>query len=1057
MRIFSIVLFLSVIAGTDVSAQADFSLAPVTKITPGELAGKFAAPPGEAGMSCYWWWLNGVATKESITRDLEQMKAKGYGSASIIDAGGFNQVTGKPEPGEVFLSPGWMELYRHAVREADRLGIALAVNATSGWNPGGPFITPELALKKLTWSETDVDGGCRVELALAQPPTWYMYKDVCVQAVRKAPEGTPMRDAAIPNWSAKAFFSGLGFQEIFPLEKLSADFYYDSGAEPLRKGEILDLTEFYDGKTLKWDAPAGEWTILRYGWTCTGAHTSTSSDGWSGLSLDHLNPEAFEAYSDNVLKPLIRAAKEEGNSVKFLLTDSWEMGVVNWTNRFPEEFRKFRGYDLWSYLPVMTGRVVDSPEVSNRFLQDIRRTVSDCILNYHYKLFRELANENGMLIDPEAGGPCYTPVDALEVMGACDIPHGEYWARSTSHVASEQARLSVRQSACAAHTNGKRFVEAEGPTSIGPHWERSPRDLKGLVDRIFCSGVNRLVWHTFTTSPEEYGTPGIEYFAGTHLNPNVTWWEQAGDFVGYIDRCSYLLQQGLFVADVLYYNGDDVPNMVFLKEEVTDLEPGYDWDKCSKDVILNRLSVEDGRLVLPDGMSYRILVLPRLEQIDLDVMRRIERLVLDGMVLVGEPPRRTTGLAHYPDGDGELNEIVNRMWRCNAGSWLDGVNRTENVYGKGRVIRGQKLSHVLASLRAPSDFSYVSDDPATRLDYIHPATERPAIYFVTNRFAMNGINDYYYRYLPVAYDRFEQVECRFRVTGKRPEFWNPHTGEITPVVCYYEKDDCTYIPMHFAPEGSVFVVFTADGAGGEHIVRVDRSGGTLFPQRPSVRYPAVGFEKAGEEIYAVVSDPGQYTVYWSNGNTSAVGAENLPAEMTVGGDWRVRFDPAWGPTEPVTFGRLVSWTESSEPLIRYYSGKAVYENEFDLDKKQIRDKKIVLDLGNVQDVAVIRLNGHEFPVSWCSPYEVDITPYVRAGRNSLSVDVVNLWPNRLIGDGKLPPGERTTRSNISKYDAPDAGKYMRVSGLLGPVRVRFFEKTKITPQGKNRKTKTDTI
>lgn len=184
-------------------------------------------------------------------------------------------------------------------------------------------------------------------------------------------------------------------------------------------------------------------------------------------------------------------------------------------------------------------------------------------------------------------------------MGACDIPHGEYWARSTSHVASEQARLSVRQSACAAHTNGKRFVEAEGPTSIGPHWERSPRDLKGLIDRIFCSGVNRLVWHTFTTSPGEYGKPGIEYFAGTHLNPNVTWWEQAGDFVGYIGRCSYLLQQGLFVADALYYNSDDVPNMVFLKEEVTDLGPGYDWDKCSKDVILNRLSVEDGRLVLP--------------------------------------------------------------------------------------------------------------------------------------------------------------------------------------------------------------------------------------------------------------------------------------------------------------------------------------------------------------------------------------------------------------------------------------------------------------------------
>ena len=1043
MRFFSIALCLSVIAGKTAMAQADFSLAPVTKVSDGELAEKFASPPGEAGMSCYWWWLNGVATAESITRDLEEMKAKGYGTASIIDAGGFNQVTGKPEPGKVFLSPEWMELYRHTVREADRLGIALAVNVTSGWNPGGPYVTPELALKKLTWSETDVSGGGKVEVGLPQPPTWYMYEDVCVQAVKKAREGSPVRDAAIPYWSAKAFYSGLGFQEMFPLEKLSQDFYHDSGADTVRRAEIVDLTGHYDGKTLTWDAPAGDWTVIRYGWTCTGAHTSTSSDGWGGLSLDHLNPDAFDAFAGHVLEPLIRAAKEEGNSVKFLLTDSWEMGLVNWTNRFPEEFRKFRGYDLRPYLPVMTGRVVESPEVSNRFLQDVRRTVSDCILNYHYKLFRELANRNGMLIDPEAGGPCYTPVDALEVMGACDIPHGEYWARSTSHVASEQARLSVRQSACVAHTNGKRFVEAEGPTSIGPHWERSPRDLKGLIDRIFCSGVNRLVWHTFTTSPEEYGTPGIEYFAGTHLNPNVTWWEQAGDFVSYIDRCSYLLQQGLFVADALYYNGDDVPNMVFLKEEVTDLGPGYDWDKCSKDVVLNRLSVEDGRLVLPDGMSYRIMVLPALEQIDLGVMRRIERLVLDGMVLVGEPPRRTTGLAHYPDGDRELNDIVNRMWRCNAGSWLDGVNRTENVYGKGRVIRGQKISHVLASLSVPPDFSYASPDPRTQLDYIHRATERQDIYFVANRFAMNGIDDYYYRYMPVGYDRFEDVECSFRVTGRVPEFWDPHTGRITPVAYYYEKDGCTHIPMHFAPEGAVFVVFREGSGHDDHIIRVDRTGGPLYAGQSPSHYPAIGFERAGADMYAVVYDPGRYTVYRSDGKVFPVSTEKLPAVLGVGGAWTVRFDPEWGREDPVTFEKLVSWTDSDDPLVRYYSGKAVYENRFDLDKRQLRDKKVLLDLGNVQDVAVVRLNGHEFPVSWCAPYEVDITPYVRAGRNELSVDIVNLWPNRLIGDGKLPPGERKTRSNISKYDAPDAEKYMRASGLLGPVRVKFFDRTKI--------------
>lgn len=1026
----------------DVTGQTDFSLTPVTRIDGAVLAEKFKEPSGESRMSCYWWWINSSATKESITNDLEQMKAKGYGSASLIDAGGFDGVTQKPPRGPVFMSPEWMELYKHAVREADRLGITLSVNVQSGWNPGGPSITPEHALKKLTYSETDVVGGKRIQVDLPQPPTWYLFKDICVQAVKKSPEGSPSKDRAIPYWSAKSFNSGLGFQEVFPLEKLREGFHFDSGAEVVKKEEILDLTDHFDGKTLNWDAPQGEWTIIRYAWTCTGAQTSTTSEGWGGLSVDHLSPEAFHHFSRTVVEPLIKTAKEAGNSVRFLLTDSWEMGMVNWTARFPEEFKKFRGYDVRTYLPVMTGRVVQSPEISNRFLQDIRRTVSDCILAYHYKLFQELAHKNGMMIDPEAGGPCYTPVDALEILGMCDIPHGEYWARSISHVASEGARLSVRQSACAAHTNGKRFVEAEGPTSIGPHWERSPKDLKGLIDRIFCSGVNRLLWHTFSTSPKEYGIPGNEYFAGTHLNPKVTWWEQAGDFVGYIDRCSYLLQQGLFVADVLYYNGDDVPNMVFLKEEVTELDFGYDWDKCSKDVILNRLSFSDGKIRLPDGMSYRVLVLPPHAEIDLPVMRKIEQLVLQGMTLIGNPPARTTGLSYYPDGDKELNEIRQRLW---LGGWIDGVNRTENVYGKGRVIRGQNINNVLKSMLVKPDFSYTSNRPGTVLDYIHRATEGQDIYFIANRLAINGVDDYFYRYTPFLADRYEQVDCRFRVAGKVPEFWDPHTGEITPILNYREENGYTYIPVHFKPEGSVFVVFKEEATKDDHIIRVDCGRNPVFPVQLEVeQYPAIEFEKERNSLFATVYVPGEYWVYWASGKTSAAESKYLPEEYVFDTDWTVRFDPEWGKQEPVVFNKLISWTDSPDPSIRYFSGKATYENLFVIKKEQRKGKKIRLDLGNVQDLAVIRINDHTFPVSWCAPFEVDITPYVREGQNTLSVDVVNLWPNRLIGDGKLPKEQRKTQTNVTKYDAPDAEKYLRVSGLLGPVKIKFFDRIELT-------------
>lgn len=1037
-----VVLFLCVTAC--LYAQSDYRLAPVTKIATGELIENFKNPPGEAGMSCYWWWLNGVATKESITNELEEMKAKGYGSASLIDAGGFNEVSLKPGKGALFLSPEWMELFRHAVSEADRLGMSLAVNVSSGWNPGGPYITPEYALKKLTYSETDVIGGKKIVTELIQPDSLLMYKDVCVQAVRKATPGSPLRNDAILHWSAKAFYSGLGFQEIFPLEKLTEGFDYNPGVDIIKKDEIIDLTPYFDGKVLKWDAPAGEWTILRYGWTCTRAHTSTTSDGWFGQCIDHLNPDAFELFNQNVLQPIIQNAKQAGNSVRFLLSDSWEMGMVNWTNRFPEEFMKFRGYDITPYLPVMTGRIVESPEISNRFLQDLRRTVSDCIRDYHYKLFKEVANENGMLIDPEAGGPCYTPVDALEMLGVCDIPHGEYWTRSPSHMAGEGARLSVRQSACAAHTTGKRFVEAEGPTSIGPHWERSPKDLKGLIDRTFCSGVNRLVWHTYTSSPQEYGVPGIEYFAGTHLNHNTTWWQQAGDFVGYIDRCSYLLQQGLFVADVLYYNGDDVPNMVFLKEEVTDLEFGYDWDKCSKDVLLNRVSYSDGKIRLPDGMSYHVLVLPSNQTMDLEVLRKIEKLVLQGMVVIGDPPVKPTGLSYYPQGDQEFNKIVNRMWRCNAGSWLDGVNRTENNYGKGRVIRGQEIKNVLRSMSVVPDMSYTSQQSGTVLDYIHRATEEHDIYFITNRFAFSGIDDYFYRYMPVLADRYEQVECKFRVTGKIPEFWNPQTGEITPVVIYREENGYTCIPIHFKPEGSVFVVFRNGEKEFNYVTKVTTRTVSLFPSHSGVaQYPNIGFERQGNSIFATIYNPGSYDVHFSNNKKITLNTDNLPSEYNLTNGWSVRFDSEWGKKESVAFDRLKSWTDFKDPLIRYYSGKATYTNSFVLKKHQIKQKKIILDLGNVQDMGVICINGNTLPLSWYAPFEVDITPYAKEGENTVSVDVINLWANRLIGDGKLPQHERMTQTNIKKFDQPDAEKYLRVSGLLGPVKVKFFERIEL--------------
>ncbi|MBC8004156.1 MAG: glycoside hydrolase family 2, partial [Verrucomicrobia bacterium] len=602
-------LILSLFCSVMAHSQANYSLLTSTDIEFSQLKNGFLSPPGESKLRCYWWWLNSMATKESITRDLEEMKAKGYGGASLVDAGSSSyNVAAKTAAGPVYMSEQWMELYRHAVREADRVGIELSVNLGSGWNPGGPSITPEMAMKKLVWSEVSVAGGQLISMELPQPEMKFIYHDILVQAIPYKP-GALVQNEGIQNWKKKSFNEKIGWKGIYPLHELRQDFQGSGDELAISRDEIIDLTGHYQNGKLEWKAPAGQWTIIRYGYTCTGARTSTNSDGWEGLSVDHLNPEAFELFSNKVILPLISEAQKAGNSVKFLQTDSWEMDNVSWTDRFQQEFKNFRNYELAPFMPVLAGRIVENRDLTNRFLHDFRKTIGDCVMEYHYKLFATLAHQHALGIHPESGGPHSAPVDALQVMGLGDFPQGEFWAMANTHRIKDDERLSVRQSACAAHTNGKRFVAAEGPTSIGPQWERSPKDLKGNIDRVFCSGVNRIVWHTFTSSPKEFGLPGNEYFAGTHLNPNVTWWKQSVDFISYLNRSSYLLQQGLFVADVLYYYGDDVPNFVFLKEDLAELNIGHDWDKCSKDVILNRLSFDGEKIVLPDGMNYRVLML----------------------------------------------------------------------------------------------------------------------------------------------------------------------------------------------------------------------------------------------------------------------------------------------------------------------------------------------------------------------------------------------------------------------------------------------------------------
>jgi hypothetical protein len=955
------------------------------------LAQGFANPPNSARLRAYWWWLNGNVTKAAITRDLEEMKAKGFGGALICDAGGAEQDDNDRVPhGPTFFTPEWRELYKHALREADRLGLEMSLNITSGWNLGGPMVKAEDAAKKLAWSEMIVAGPTNFAKALPLPRQIRegYFQDIAVVAYRlketaSGSSGILSRalkpQKPIKNWPQKAVYKSLNFSAP-DTSPLFEEFPAQPGEEEAHSADVLDLTaKLSKDGVLRWDAPAGNWQVLRFGCTIGDhSHVSTCSDGWHGYALDVLDAGAFTRYWDAVVEPLIAdAGPLAGRTLKYLHTDSWEVEGLNWTPTLREEFRKRRGYDPLPFLPVMAGRIVDSRPVSNRFLYDLRKTLGDLAIDNHYQLFRDRAHQHGLQIHPESGGPHAVPIDAQRCLGMDDAPMSEFWAWSWKHRIGDTNRFFLKQPASAAHAYGRRLVLAEGFTDIGPHWQESlAENLKPAFDQALCEGMNLLVWHAFVCSPAEMGIPGQQYFAGTHFNPNTTWWSKSSAFLAYINRCQFLLQQGLFVADACYYYGDHVPNFTQLKRtDPAHVLPGYDYDVVTEEVILQRMSVRDGRIVLPDGMSYRVLVLPDRPGLSLPVLRKLKQLVEAGATVIGPRPTQTYSLAGYPGSEDELARLADELWGSQSGSAAQRLNHV----GKGRVISGQTAREVLVRDGVDPDFNcfqgtqgsgqYVMS--TTTVDYIHRADGNADIYFVAIR--TNSWTD---------------ASCVFRVADKAPELWDPVSGVITPARSFTRSGGLTSLPLRFAPYGSVFVVF----------------------RKPLTRS-------------AEVAARGNFPVFTS------------PQEIT--GPWTVHFDPKWGGPESVVFEQLVNWTLRPEEGIKYFSGTATYHKTFDLPEAlKGQGRHLTLDLGEVRNLADVRLNGKNLGVLWAPPFRVDVTDAIKPTGNNLEIEVVNFWPNRIIGDHFLPPEKRFTRTNIRKLtkDTP-----LMNSGLLGPVRLLVEE------------------
>lgn len=744
----------------------------------------FASPHSSSGIRCWWWWLNGNVTKESITRDLEEMKKQGFSGACIFDAGGADQRGNEQVPeGPMFGSPEWQELYRHAVQEAHRLGLVLSLSIQSGWNLGGPDVSPQESAKHITWSETVVEGERRYEHELPVPPHRDgFYRDFAVVAF-------PYRNAAgiepVSHLRAKAAFEEAAFSAT-DTRYLLEDKIPEDGKRHAEAGEVIDLTPYMDSTgLLSWEAPEGKWVVMRFGYTNNGAHVSTSSGQWQGLVLDYMSREHFTRYWDTHVRPLLESIDTlAGTTVRYLQTDSWELGGINWTENFREEFRTRRKYDLLPYLPVVAGKIIQSREVSNRFLADFRKTIGGCISDNHYGVFAEKAAEYGMGIQPESAGPHAGPLDGLKNYGHSELMMSEFWSPS-GHRPTPEMRFFVKQASSAAHIYGKRLIGAEGFTTIGRHWNDVIWEhMKPSFDHEVCAGLNLTFLHTFTSSPAEMGIPGQEYFAGTHFNPNITWWKYSGAFFEYMARIQYMMQHGRFVADVLYYYGDHVPNIATLKaSDPAGALPEYDYDVINEDRLLD-LQVKDGRITLPHGMSYTVLVLPGHAVLSREALKKVAGLVRDGAVVIGPKTLKAASLTGYPASEEEVQRLARELWG-NAAS-----GKGSRKMGKGTVAWGYTAREWLLEQGIPADCRLKTRDTSLVFDYIHHRWGDADVYFISSQ-----------QKQPVA------AEAVFRVSGKLPELWNAVSGEIRPAQAYSQDNGLTRVPLEFTPYGSWFLVF----------------------------------------------------------------------------------------------------------------------------------------------------------------------------------------------------------------------------------------------------------
>ena len=816
--------------------------------------------------------------------------------------------------------------------------------------------------------------------------------------------------SAIPHISEKSISS-----KTMDLDRLN-DLSDLPEADRIKMNDVIDLTGKMDQDgVIDLNLPDGNWTVLRFGYTTTAVVNAPSTKDGEGLECDKMDTTALNLHFASFPQKLVEHSKGLNSSIfKFLLIDSWECDYQNWTAKMPEEFEKRRGYKLIKWLPVLAGDVVESPDLSEGFLYDFRKTIAEMIEKNYYLHFRDLCHRNNLEMHAEViyGGGMYPPLDILKTNSYADLPMTEFWTLGKDGVIvySPLKNNPLNSLASLSNLYNKPVLASEAFTS-GSHHSETPADLKLYGDRAYCSGVNQMILHSYVHQPNDK-KPGLTLYSfGSHFNRNTPWWKYANGWLDYMARVQYILQKGIIPAEVLYYGGDQLPQDLN-NELVNGLPDGIHANPCNLD-LLQKAVVQNGEMVFPTGEKFSVLALPNIASVNLSTLKEVERLVKEGATVYGEKPKNMLTLSDKTKNQKSFENLIARLWE----GYIDSGNG-KNQFGKGTVVWGMPINDLLKELRILPAFATTCPDSLKVLS-LHKTIGDKDVFFIVNQ-----------------QSRDLNFECEFNVGDKIPEIWNPMTGEIKSQLIYTKIDGKLRLPTGLKAAESIFLVFRKENRQ-PHIKKVELNDKTIFPthEAGALSFPMPDVEYDGECWSFTIYASGNYRFTLQTGEKKQFNVQAPYTYSVVDLKGKIELSPINGDSiKPIEISSLQSFTDFDSDEIKYFSGKAKYTIEFDAPEEFLDNEgSALLNLGVFKTTGEVKLNGQFLRNIWTSGVSVPVNGILKE-HNLLEVIVATTNRNRLIGDlretGHLN-GTWTSSVGLRENSS------LEPSGLIGPLQLIY--------------------